>query len=95
MFLDIPLEADFVQLSERRQATIDRNLLTANNKRRSYDYQIGDEVLKLVPDPNKLDPRAEGPYQIITVHANGTLTIQLTPQVNERISIRRVKPYRR
>ena len=42
MFLDIPLEADFVQLSERRQATIDRNLLSANNKRRTYDYKVGD-----------------------------------------------------
>ena len=95
MFLDIPLEADFVQLSERRQATIDRNLLSANNKRRTYDYKVGDEVLKLIPDPNKLSPRAEGPYRIITVHTNGTLTIRLTPQVNERIGIRRVKPYRR
>ncbi len=95
MFLDIPLEADFVQLNERRQAMIDRNLLAANNKRRTYDYKVGDEVLKIIPDPSKLDPRAEGPYTVVTVHVNGTLTIRLTPQVHERINIRRVKPYRR
>ena len=57
--------------------------------------KVGDEVLKIIPDPNKLDPRAEGPYTVITVHVNGTLTIRLTPQVHERINIRRVKPYRR
>ena len=34
-----------------------------------------------------------GPYDIVKVHVNGTLTIQLGPNVTERINIRRVIPY--
>jgi hypothetical protein len=69
-------------------------LIAANRKRFAYDYAIGDEVLKLVYQPNKLAPRAIGPFRIERVHTNGTLTIRLSPLVIERISLRRVKPYR-
>ena len=65
-----------------------------NRKRVSHDYQIGDVVSKLVYKPNKLQPRAEGEYTVARVHANGSLTINLTPVVTERTNIRRVKPYR-
>jgi hypothetical protein len=41
----------------------------------SHDYHVGDEVLKLIPNPSKLQPRATGPYFIETVHTNGTVTI--------------------
>jgi transposase InsO family protein len=95
MILNIPLITDLEQLQKRRQRLIDQRLIAANTKRFSYDYQIGDEVLKLVYKPNKLEPRAVGPYPIQRVHANGTLTIQLNPGVVERISLRRVKPYHR
>jgi hypothetical protein len=60
----------------------------------SYDYQPNQEVLKLVYEPGKLEPRAIGPYRVNTVHTNGTITIQLTPHIIERISIRRVKPFK-
>lgn len=95
MLLNIPLHTDLEQLRAHRQQLIDNRLIIANRKRYSYDYRIGDEVLKLVYKPDKLDPRAEGPYRVVQVHANGTLTIQLSPTVVERISLRRVKPYRR
>jgi hypothetical protein len=52
-------------------------------------------VLRLAYHPDKLDHRAVGPYTITQVHANGTLTIEISPCVVERINIRRVKPYRR
>jgi transposase InsO family protein len=94
MVLDIPLVADFQVLQERRQQLIDKRLIESNRKRFSYDYRVGDRVLKLTYKPNKLEQRAVGPYPIVTVHQNGTLTIQLTPTTLERISIRRVKPYR-
>ena len=95
MILNIPLVTDFQQLQKRRQDLIDKRLLLANAKRYSRDYTIGDEVLKLVYQPDKLDPRATGPYRIDRVHTNGTITIELSPGVLERINIRRVKPYRR
>ena len=82
-------------IQQNRQALIDERLVRANRKRFSYDYHIGDEVLKLVYKPAKLSPRALGPYRVETVHTNGTVTIRLSPTVIERISIRRIKPYRR
>jgi len=95
MVLDIPLIADLELIRDKRQALINNRLITANFKRFSYDYVVRDEVLKIKPNPKKLEPRAEGPYRIMQVHANGTLTIRLSPTTVERISLRRVKPYRR
>ena len=95
MILDLPLIADFQIIREKRQQLIDQRLVVANRKRFSYDYTIGDEILKLNSQPNKLEKRATGPYVIEQVHANGTVTIRLAPNVIERISLRRIKPYRR
>jgi transposase InsO family protein len=95
MILNLPLVTDLQQLQKRRQEIIDRRLLEANNKRFSHDYAIGEEVLKLTYHPDKLEPRATGPFPIARVHANGTVTIVTSPGVVERIHIRRLKPYRR
>jgi hypothetical protein len=56
-------------------------------RRITYDYQQNQEVLKLVYEPSKLEPRAVGPYHVNAVHTNGTVTIQLTPYTVECISI--------
>lgn len=94
MFLNVPIIADLQLIRDKRQLLIDKQLVRANRRRVvSKDYQPNDEVLKLTPDPRKLDPKATGPYRIIKTHVNGTLTLRLTPQVTERINIRRVKPY--
>ena len=37
--------------------------------------------------------RYSGPYDIAKVHENRTITIQLVPNVTERIDIRQVIPY--
>jgi hypothetical protein len=95
MFLNIPLIADLQAIQERRQVLINENLRRQNLKRRRFDYVINQEVLVKIPQPRKLDPRNEGPYRISQVHANGTLTIQRTDHITERINIRRVVPYRR
>lgn len=95
MVLDIPVIADLETIRNNRQQLIDNRLILANRKRFSYDYVIGDEVLKISYKPNKLEPRNEGPYTITQVHTNGTVTIRLAPHVTERISLRRIKPYRR
>ncbi|KAG7373312.1 hypothetical protein IV203_034036 [Nitzschia inconspicua] len=58
MILNIPLITDLQQLQKRRQQLIDQRLILANTKRFSYDYAIGDEVLKLTYNPDKLQPRA-------------------------------------
>ena len=94
MILDIPMIADWATIQQNRQQLIDRRLLDANRKRFSHDYYPGDKVLKLTFNPNKLESRGHGPYVVEHVHTNGTVTIRLTPNTIERISIRRVKPYK-
>ena len=86
-------------LTQQRQQTsnnclIDDRLIRANRKRFSHDYHVGEEVLKLTYQPNKLSPRAEGPYRVHQVHTNGTVNIQKDAHTIERISIRRLKPYK-
>jgi len=94
MFLDIPLTADWLVIQQRREQLVNESLRRQNKKRRSFDYEQGQQVLKRVLSPTKLGLRNKGPYRIEQVHTNGTLTIRLRPGVFERISIRRLKPYR-
>jgi hypothetical protein len=96
MVLDIPVIADWLTIQQHRQQLIDQRLIAANRKKFSYDYQVGDEVLKLAYNPGKLSSRApEGPYKIEVVHTNGTVTIRINEHTLERINIRRLRPYRR
>ena len=94
MILNIPIIADLESIQQNRQHLIDQRLIIANRKRFNYDYQIDDKVLKLNFNPNKLEARASGPYKVLRVHANGTVTIRLSDTTIERISLRRIKPYR-
>ena len=94
MIMNIPFQADLLAIQQRRQSIIDENLRRANNKWRSHDYQVNDQVLIIENDTSKLSERATGPYQILRVHTNGTVTIQYKPNVTQRINIRRVKPYK-
>lgn len=52
MFLDIPYVADLPFL-DKCQALIDYNLCHENYRHWNHDYQIGDQVLELLPEPNK------------------------------------------
>jgi hypothetical protein len=65
-----------------------------NSRRRQYDYQPQQKVLKKNTNPRKLGERTSGPYVIDKVHTNGTITICLNNDTFERINIRRVKPYK-
>lgn len=94
MLLDIPIIADLQLLQQNRQALIDERLLRDNRRRISHDYQPGNQVLLLTYKPDKLQPRATGPYPIETVHTNGTVTIRLSPWITERKNIRHVRPFR-
>ena len=63
-------------------------------RRQAFDYAVGQQVLIKAIDPNKLHPRAHGPYRITQVFTNGTIKVQRAPHVTERINIRRVLPFR-
>ena len=62
-------------------------------RRRTFDYKLGDEILILTNNPTTLQDRGIGPFSIIQVHTNGTITFQRKPHIVESINIRRVKPY--
>jgi hypothetical protein len=93
MVMNVPFMADLNLIQQHRQQLIDERLLISNRKRFAYDYQPNQQVWRLIHKPDKLAPGAEGPFRIHSVHTNGTLTLQTSPLVRERISIRNVKPF--
>ena len=93
MFLNIPLIADWQMLTKKREHLVNENLRRENLKRRKYDYEVNQKVLKKLHKPTKLGERHEGPYNVEQVHVNGNVTIKLRPGVTERINIRRIIPY--
>ena len=93
MFLNVPLVADWHTIASRREQTINEQLRRQNARRRQYDYQPGERILKKVYKPTKLGHRTEGPYTIDKTHVNGTVTFRRTPTVRERINVRRIIPY--
>ena len=94
MIWNIPLLPDFQALNLRRQLKVDQNLVKMNSKRHDHDYQVGQRVLLMNPNPSKLGPITSGPFTITQVYVNGTVRVQRTPIVSERINIRRIRPYR-
>jgi hypothetical protein len=93
MVLNIPFVTDLNLLKDHHQQLIDECAMRSNKHWHAYDYQPGQEVLKLVYTPDKLKPQAQGPYETIAVQTIGTLTIQLNSTTIECISIWNVKPF--
>jgi len=96
MNLDIPLMADVLTLQQLRQRQIDHRLLRANAGRRSHDFQVGDQVLvqRMLNHSAQLEPTYRGPFPIVQVHTNGTVTVRLSPNQRARYNIRRIIPFR-
>ena len=92
MFLDIPIISDPVEIQRKRQVIVDENLRRQNQKRREFNYSVGQELLMKTVNPDKLGPRSHRPYVITRVYTNGTVDIQRSENVTERINIRRIIP---
>lgn len=88
MVLALPLMADLIAIQQKRQQKVDKELIRQNKKCINHDYKVGEKVLLRIPDPWKLDPRFMGPYSITKIHINGTITIQRTDTIQQRINIR-------
>ena len=94
MFLDIPLIADILAIRNNRQLLVNKRLLRENAKRIKHDYAIDEKFWKKqhIGFSGKLKPKnAKEPYKITRVHTNGTVTIQISPNVTKRINIRRIR----
>jgi transposase InsO family protein len=93
MFLNLPFQADLQAIQQRIQLFVDENLQRQNARQRHYDYQVRQQVLVKTVGPGKLGEMTTGPFGIVQVHANGTLTIRRTAHVLERINLPRVFPF--
>ena len=88
--------ANWHQLDERKVRQMTRDNERENAKRIPHDYKIDDLVL-IRRDVGgeqlgKLDRPTSGPYRIVRVHVNGTVTIQ-RDGFREKINIRRILPF--
>ena len=93
MHLNIPIVVDILALSQNQQLQTDLRLQRENRRRTRHEYRVGDMVFvnNHHSSGDKLKPAWVGPFQVLQVHTNGTITIQ-RGLVHERINIRRVKP---
>ena len=94
MLINVPLLTNLVAIRGRRQQIIDNNLMRTNQRQVDHSYNIGDRVMIIQYDPNKLDSKQHGPYRIVRVFTNGTVRVQLREHVQETFNIRKVFPYR-
>jgi hypothetical protein len=93
LLLNIPIVTNLQDLHSKRTALVQKNLEIANRQRIRFDYQPGQRVA-IKDVKNKLGKRTEGPFTILHVHTNGTVTIQRQPNIVDRINIRRLIPIR-
>jgi hypothetical protein len=81
-------------IEQQRQKEMARNNRRENASRISHDYKVGDKVFLKKPGNNliKLEAPRIGPCTATAMYTNGTMCIQ-NGRVNERVSIRRLRPY--
>ncbi len=94
MYYNVLLIADWHMLMRRCEHHVSKSLHRQNCCHHKWDYAMGQKVLKKVFEPTKIGPQTTGPYVIPCVHVNGNVTVQLQPEVTERLNIRRAIPYR-
>jgi len=92
MLLNLPIIADIVTLRDLRQAKIDKRVLNANRKRIRHEFAVNDQVYVWTNPVSKARKYWAGPFPIIQVHTNNTVTIRRGNNLIERLSIRRLKP---
>jgi hypothetical protein len=78
MIFDIPFIADWKKIGDHRQKLTDLNTAHENKGRIYYDYKVGQKILaRNKGNTRKAESRwQKDPWTIITVHTNGTITIQ-------------------
>jgi transposase InsO family protein len=92
MIINATYIADWRAISNRRNVSSRINNARENANRLPFQYEIGQQVYIRVNDISRKLDSQQGPFRISQVHANGTVTIQRSPIVTERINIRRLHP---
>jgi transposase InsO family protein len=95
MFLPVKYVADWTQIRLKRQKEINKSNKRENQNRIPHEYRQGDRILLTTPGilPKLNSPRT-GPYTVVYVHDNGTVTIR-KGHVQQKVNIRRIIPYHR
>ncbi len=76
MLLNVPLIIEWQTITRNREALVNDALLKNNQQRINYDYYIGQCILKYDNTiKGKLTVKTSGPFEIVHVHVNGTVTI--------------------
>ena len=93
MHLNVPIVTDIIALTHNRQLQTDLRLQRKNSRRSRREYVVGQNVYinNHFSSSDKLKPAWTGPFPILQVHTNGTVTVR-RGQIHERVSIRRIKP---
>ena len=95
MLLNIPLIADWKAIQNHREQLVNKALLKSNQKRINYDYRVGQKILKYDNSiVGKLESKTTGPFEILNIHTNDTVTILICPRISGRINARRTIPYK-
>ena len=92
MVLNVTHLANWYDITKRKQEVINQNNKRENSKRIDYDFSVGEKVLIERHGARKIERPYDGPYKIVRIHTNGTITIE-RGAITERINIRRVHPY--
>ena len=93
MLLPVKFVADWTRIQQQKQMSINKSNEAENKKRIRHKYARGDRVLLTTPGKlKKLSRPRTGPYPVVTVHDNGTVTIQ-RDHIQQRVNIRRLQPY--
>lgn len=92
MIFNIQHVADWKKIKLNKQRIIKKNNQNENNKRIAYEYKVGDKILYENTLARKMEPPRTGPYKIIEIHNNGTVTIK-RGAIIEKVNIRNIQPY--
>ena len=92
--LNTKFEANWAFIKEQKQKRIRANNKQENAKRTEHTYRVHDKVLLKRDELSKYnyDPW-EGPYEVVQVHDNGTLSVRMGA-VTDILNIRLIKPYK-
>jgi len=92
--LNIPFEANWAYIRERKQRLIKENNKRENAKRRAHTYTIGDSVLIKKDQPSKYGSDAyAGLYEIVKVNNNGTVRARVC-SVTDTYNRLMISPYK-
>ena len=92
MIFNIKHTANWEYIRARKQRIINKNNERENSKRKHYEYKVGDQVLLHKGTQNKYETPYAGPYNILKVNKNGTVSLKVKA-VTDTYNIRRIIPY--